>query len=166
MRDRTLSVQEFQAPDSPILIAASLCVALLLNWLPWQGIWLEFRPDFLALALLYWCTHKPLQVGIGTAWMLGILADVADASFIGHGVFSVSILWHIVASQAAHVQFASADTANLSIAIACLCGLCRSALAAARKYCMGILSRLHTDSPSLGAYVDVGANLEAFEERI
>lgn len=92
MRDRTLPVQEFQAPDSLILIAASLCVALLLNWLPWQGIWLEFRPDFLALALLYWCTHKPLQVGIGIAWMLGILADVADASFIGQHAIAYSVL--------------------------------------------------------------------------
>lgn len=79
-------------PASRIFITASLLVALLLEWLPWQGIGLVVRPDFLALVLLYWCTHKPSQVGIGIAWMIGILADVVDASFFGQHALAYSVL--------------------------------------------------------------------------
>jgi len=54
-----------------------------LNGLPWQGIWLAIRPDFVAVVLLYWCMHKPLRVGIGLSWVVGIFADVADANLFG-----------------------------------------------------------------------------------
>ena len=72
--------REFLLPASPLFIALSLFVALLLDWLPWSGIWLTLRPDFVALVLLFWCTHKPHRIGIGIAWAMGILSDVADAS--------------------------------------------------------------------------------------
>ena len=92
MSDRILNDQEFQLPVSRIFIAASLLVALLLDWLPWQGIWLALRPDFVALVLLYWCIHKPYHVGINIAWTVGILADVADASLFGQHALAYSIL--------------------------------------------------------------------------
>lgn len=79
--------QESLLLASNLFIALSLLAALLLNWLPWHGVWLALRPDFVALALLYWCIHKPFRVGIGIAWMMGIFADVADASLFGqHGL--------------------------------------------------------------------------------
>ncbi len=84
--------REFLLPASPIFIAASLLVALLLNWLPWQGVWLALRPDFAALVLLYWCIHKPYYVGIGIAWMLGMLVDVADASLFGQHALAYAVL--------------------------------------------------------------------------
>ena len=84
--------QEFLLPTSRSFIALSLFVALLLNWLPWRGVWLALRPDFVALVLLYWCTHKPFRVGIGVAWMLGILADVADASLFGQHALAYSVM--------------------------------------------------------------------------
>lgn len=84
--------QEFLLPASNTFLVLSLLGALLLNWLPWHGIWLALRPDFVALVLLYWCTHKPYRVGIGVAWMLGILADVADASLFGQHALAYSVL--------------------------------------------------------------------------
>ena len=84
--------QEFLLPASRTFIGASLFVALMLDWLPWQGIWLALKPDFTALVLLYWCTHKPYRVGIGVAWVVGILADVADASLFGQHALAYSVL--------------------------------------------------------------------------
>ena len=84
--------QEFLLSANRAFIWASLLTALLLNWLPWSGIWLALRPDFAALVLLYWCTHKPYRVGIGIAWMVGILADVADASLFGQHALAYSVL--------------------------------------------------------------------------
>ncbi len=92
MSDHFTRDQEIPLPASPIFIAASLLAALLLNWLPWQGVWLALRPDFPALVLLYWCTHKPYRVGIGIAWMVGILADVADASLFGQHALVYAML--------------------------------------------------------------------------
>lgn len=84
--------QEFLLPASMGFIAFSLFVAVMLNWLPWHGWALALRPDFVALVLLYWCTHKPHHVGIGTAWVVGIFADVADASLFGQHALAYSVL--------------------------------------------------------------------------
>jgi rod shape-determining protein MreD len=84
--------QEFLLPVTSMFIWLSLLVALLLNWLPLHGIWLALRPDFVALVLLYWCTHKPHRIGIGIAWAIGIFADVADASLFGQHALSYSVL--------------------------------------------------------------------------
>ena len=83
---------EFLLPTSNTFIFLSMFIALMLNWLPWQGLWLALRPDFAALVLLYWCTHKPHRIGIGIAWTVGILADVADSSLFGQHALSYSVL--------------------------------------------------------------------------
>lgn len=84
--------QEFLLPASNTFIALSLLCALLLNWLPWGGILLALHPDFVALVLLYWCTHKPYRVGIGMAWVMGVFADVADASLFGQHALAYTVL--------------------------------------------------------------------------
>jgi rod shape-determining protein MreD len=83
---------EIQRPISNAFIASSVLVALFLNGLPWEGIGLIMRPDFVAVVMLYWCTHKPLRVGIGLTWAVGILADVADASLFGQHALAYTLL--------------------------------------------------------------------------
>lgn len=84
--------REFMLPASTLFIAMSFLVAVTLAWLPWRGVGLVLRPDFVGLVLLYWCTHKPHRVGIGMAWVLGILVDVADASLFGQHALAYSVL--------------------------------------------------------------------------
>ncbi len=50
------------------------------------------RPDFVAVVLLYWCTHKPSSVGVGLSWLVGVLADVGDASLFGQHALSYTLL--------------------------------------------------------------------------
>lgn len=92
MSDHFAKDQEFILPASTTFIVLSLFTALMLNWLPWQGLWLALRPDFAALVLLYWCTHKPHRIGIGIAWGIGICADVADSSVFGQHALAYSVL--------------------------------------------------------------------------
>lgn len=92
MRSLLSADREFLLPASRRFIFATFIVAVLLEWLPWQGWALAARPDFVALMLLYWCTHKPHRVGIGSAWVLGILVDVADASLFGQHALAYSVL--------------------------------------------------------------------------
>src|SRR5574340_1844478 len=83
---------EIQRPVSNAFILLSVLAALFLNGLPWGGIWLMLRPDFVAVVLLYWCMHKPWRVGIGLSWGVGILADVADASLFGQHALAYAVL--------------------------------------------------------------------------
>lgn len=84
--------QEFMLPASTSFIVFSFFAAVLLQWLPWHGWMLALRPDFVGLVLLYWCTHKPHRVGIGSAWVLGIFVDVADASLFGQHALTYTVL--------------------------------------------------------------------------
>lgn len=86
------SKPEIQRPVSNLFVLSTLLVALFLNGLPWGGAWLMLRPDFVAVVLLYWCTHKPWRIGIGLAWVVGIFADVADASLFGQHALAYSLL--------------------------------------------------------------------------
>jgi rod shape-determining protein MreD len=83
---------EFSPRASRVRIALSVFIALLLNWLPWSGMGLALRPDFVALVLLYWCVHEPSRVGVGIAWAVGILADVGDASLLGQHALAYSVM--------------------------------------------------------------------------
>jgi rod shape-determining protein MreD len=86
------SNRELQRPVSNVFIVLTVLVALFLNGLPWGGIWLSLRPDFVALVLLYWCTHNPARLSIGLSWAVGILADVADASLFGQHALAYTLL--------------------------------------------------------------------------
>lgn len=100
-------------PVNPLFITASLIIAFLLNMLPW-GHWIGV-PDFVALVLVFWSLHQPRKVGIGIAFMMGLLMDVHDATLLGENALSYTllsyfaimihrrVLWFKVLTQAAHV---------------------------------------------------------------
>jgi len=100
-------------PANPLFIVTSLICAFLLNLLPW-GHWVGI-PDFVALVLVFWSIHQPRKVGIGIAFLMGLLMDVHDASLLGENALSYTllsyfaimihrrVLWFKVLTQAAHV---------------------------------------------------------------
>ena len=83
---------EILRPVNPLLIWLTVIAALLFNALPWDGLWLDLRPDFVALVLLYWSLYQPHRLGIGLAWAVGILADVGDASLFGQHALAYTVL--------------------------------------------------------------------------
>ncbi|MGO4382185.1 rod shape-determining protein MreD [Pseudoduganella sp. RAF53_2] len=100
-------------PVSPLFIAFSLLCAVLLNMLPWGRM--VGVPDFVALVLVFWGIHQPRKVGIGTAFFLGLLMDVHDATLLGENALAYTllsyfaimmhrrVLWFRVWTQAMHV---------------------------------------------------------------
>jgi len=100
-------------PVSPLFIACSLAGAFLLNLLPW-GRFIG-APDFVALVLVFWGVHQPRKVGIGTAFFLGLLMDVHDATLFGENALAYTLLsyfaimmhrrvqWFPILTQAIHV---------------------------------------------------------------
>jgi rod shape-determining protein MreD len=92
MADARFAPQEILLPVKAGHIALSLAVALMLNLLPYSGIWLWIKPDFVALVVLYWCIEQPRKVGFVAAWVLGLLMDVADGTLFGQHALAYSIL--------------------------------------------------------------------------
>lgn len=115
------------APARPVFVWGSLAVALLLNLLPTgPSPWL---PDFLALALIFWNVHQPRRVGIGAAFVAGLLMDVHDGALFGEHALAYTLLaygaitlhrrmlWFPVGAQALHVLALLLLTQCVSLAV-------------------------------------------------
>jgi rod shape-determining protein MreD len=83
---------EVLRPVHPGFVALTLFGALFLNLLPVSGTTLALRPDFLALVLLYWCIQAPRYVGVGIAWIMGLMMDVGDATLFGQHALAYAFL--------------------------------------------------------------------------
>jgi rod shape-determining protein MreD len=84
--------EEILRPVRPSFILLTLFLALLANVVPATAAIDAFRPDFLALVLLYWCIQEPRYVGVGTAWIFGLIMDVADATLFGQHALAYAVL--------------------------------------------------------------------------
>ncbi len=65
------------------VILASLALALVLRTLPWSGWGMWLRPDFLLVALLFWAHRSPARVGLGLAWLFGLVTDFQQGIVLG-----------------------------------------------------------------------------------
>jgi rod shape-determining protein MreD len=79
-------------PVKPWFVLLTLLIGLLGNVVPVSGFIAAVKPDFLALVLLYWCIQEPRLIGVGTAWGLGLLMDVADATVFGQHALAYAVL--------------------------------------------------------------------------
>ena len=82
-----------------------------------MGLWgrAAWTPDALALVLVFWIVHQPLRVGVGVAFVMGLLMDVHQGAMLGQhalaytvlsylaGAIHRRLLWFSVPSQALQV---------------------------------------------------------------
>jgi rod shape-determining protein MreD len=83
-------------PANSFFIAFSLMLAFILNLFPW-GLSVGV-PDFVALALVFWSIHQPRKVGIGVAFIMGLLMDVHDAVYLGENALAYTLLSYFAIS--------------------------------------------------------------------
>ena len=67
-------------------LAYVLAVLPLPQWLMWA------RPEWVALALVYWTIALPHRVGIFTALLLGVGLDVLEGAVIGQNAFALVVV--------------------------------------------------------------------------
>jgi rod shape-determining protein MreD len=77
-------------PVSPAFIAFSLLAAFFMNLFPWGG-W-GWVPDFVAMTLVFWSIYQPRKVGIGIAFLMGLVMDVHSASLLGENALAYTLL--------------------------------------------------------------------------
>ena len=76
-------------------IILSFVVAFMLTAMPvpeWAANW---RPDWVAMVLIYWCMALPDRVGIGIAWVLGLLLDVQQGTILGQHALGLSLIAYL-----------------------------------------------------------------------
>ena len=107
------SAGQLLMPVNPLFVWTTLFVAFALNVIPVGRI--AAMPDFLALVLVFWNVHQSRRIGVGVAFIFGLLMDVHSGSVLGQhalaytllSFFAITVhrrlLWFSVPSQALQI---------------------------------------------------------------
>ncbi len=61
--------------------------------------WLElWRPEWIALVLVYWVIALPHRVGLFTAWIVGFFVDVLEGSLLGLNAIALTLIAYVALS--------------------------------------------------------------------
>ena len=74
----------------------TLAVALLLSVSSMPKFMELGRPLWLALFLTYWVLAVPHRVGMTTAWVIGLLADVLNGTLLGQNALILTLITFLV----------------------------------------------------------------------
>ena len=75
-----------------VTLIGTFTIAIILAIMPFPT-WAEpFRPDWVALVLIYWCLAVPERVAVGTGWLLGFLQDVLYGSLLGSNALGKTLV--------------------------------------------------------------------------
>lgn len=74
----------------PVII--TLFVGLMLSIVPLPEAVRPFRPDWLALLLIFWAMHLPRSWSVGTAWVIGLVLDVSYGTLLGQHAVALCVI--------------------------------------------------------------------------
>lgn len=77
------------------IITSTFVVALMLTMLPLPDWAALFRPEWVALVLIYWCLALPDRIGIGIGWTLGLLLDVIKGALLGQHALALALVAYL-----------------------------------------------------------------------
>lgn len=103
----------------PIII--SIIAALMLTIVPLPEIAEPYRPDWVALTLIYWSMRFPKSYSVGGAWIVGIVLDVAQGTLLGQHALALSLVIYI--SVKFHLQFRQFPVTQLAATVFALLAL-------------------------------------------
>ena len=79
----------------PVLIC--IMMALMLAIVPMPGWASPYRPDWVVLTLIYWSMSMPRTYSVGTAWLTGIVLDVAHGTLLGQHALALAFVTYLTA---------------------------------------------------------------------
>ena len=83
-------------------IAATLLVAMILMLIPLPDSARVLRPEWVVLVLIYWTMALPQRVGVGYAWVVGLIVDLIMGGALGVFAFCYALIAYIV--SVVHLQ--------------------------------------------------------------
>lgn len=111
-------------PQGAVLVAPAtrgkvygiLLVALAATLLPWSDDVRWLVPDFTLMALLYWNIHAPRLAGLGSAFLLGLITDVARGVLMGLNALAYCAAAFVVLSLQRRLEKFDAPRQTLQLA--------------------------------------------------
>ena len=64
-------------------VIMSFIVGLMLTIMPLPTVLEAFRPDWLAMLVIFWAMQLPRTWSVGSAWFIGIVLDVSQGTLLG-----------------------------------------------------------------------------------
>ena len=80
------------------VIFLTFSIAYLLAIVPFPDWAMSYRPEWVPMVLIYWVMALPYRVGIGWAWVDGLLLDILEGSILGVNALSLVILAYVTLS--------------------------------------------------------------------
>ncbi len=77
-------------PANPFWIGFTLVAALAVTMLPLGRH--AAMPDLLAVTLVFWNVHQPRRVGVGWAFLFGLVLDVHEGALLGQHALAYTLL--------------------------------------------------------------------------
>ena len=107
-----------QRAHSLWVILLSFFVAYLLAIVPFPDCAMHYRPEWVPMVLIYWVMALPYRVGIGSAWMAGLLLDILEGSTLGLNAMSLVIVAYVTLSLHLRLRmFSYVQQAGLVLAL-------------------------------------------------
>lgn len=82
--------QRLLLPAKPWFIVLSLLLALFVDMLPIGPA--PAMPQVAAVVLVFWNVHQPLRVGVGLAFVFGLVLDVHSGAVLGQHALAYTLL--------------------------------------------------------------------------
>lgn len=86
---------EYDSGHGQPVIVLTILAAVLLSIIPLPQWAIWGRPELLAMVLIYWIVALPARVGIGMAWLAGLLQDVVEGLPLGQNALALSVLAYL-----------------------------------------------------------------------
>jgi rod shape-determining protein MreD len=87
------------------MLVGSLLLGLVFAMLPFPPTWGPARPYLLALLLAYWLMEAPTTIGLGSAFVAGLLADVVLGTPLGEQALRLVVLAFLIQRFRARLRF-------------------------------------------------------------
>ena len=100
------------------VIFLSFFIAYLLAIVPFPDWAMNYRPEWVPMVLIYWVMALPYRIGIGSAWVVGLLMDILEGSILGLNALSLVVLAYITLSLHLRLRmFSSLQQSGLVLAL-------------------------------------------------
>ena len=73
-------------------------LAYFLAIVPFPDWAMVYRPEWVPMVLIYWVMALPYRVGIGWAWLAGIVLDILEGSTLGLNALALVIIAYVTLS--------------------------------------------------------------------
>lgn len=101
------------------VILLSFAIAFLLAIVPFPEWALNYRPQWVVMVLIYWAMALPYRIGIGFAWVTGVMVDILDGSMLGLNALALTVVVYITLNLHQRLRmFSAVQQSGLVLALA------------------------------------------------